>query len=605
MTTNKLGLPQIAGSMAADVPLVVNNLAKAVDDKAGVAGGLALHDDVAGKASKDEVTALSGAIAGKAEKAALDEVTGKLADTEQFAVRNVLNAPNKNILVSFMYDDGNANVWTTIKPAFDAEGVPASICAITSTFNDPNYLNVNQLKELKVNGWTVANHGHNHIDMQAATLATAENDIVTSKNLLKQHGLDHDILVYPYGAYSAALLPIVRKYNRFAITTPPNKYNNSPLDTFELKRISGIGEPNQTLATVQAAIDSAPSGSWVIIMGHTGYAAYNEHSTLTDLTALIQYIKGKGIEIVNVEEGWKRKGNIVDVGTGKSSFKVGTNGEVRISKKFEDYSYDNATPITYFPYGENVTYFNNNEIVGKGFPVGDNGGIVTTVRIAMEKYVSEDASYQTFQPYYENSLYRRRWLTGTSTWSAWELIAKKIEGNFHSVNSTLNAYTAAQLITAYPANSIVTFRVNSSGAVGYPVGQAGTVTTFRLGGNGWDRQEFRVYNSNDMYKRFVNVADGSWTAWELTNNYYISAGFNEFTGLQAVTVFIQNRITVFRSDIGTPNGIGGTFTVTRIGGSGYPSQKFIEYNTGREYVRYATLPDGAWSAWKEYAFVTV
>ncbi|WP_298833924.1 hypothetical protein [uncultured Planococcus sp.] len=80
MTTNKLGLPEVAGSMAADVPLVVNNLAQAIDARAGVAGGLALHDalttaeDLALKADK---TALST----KAEQADLDTTTQQLAET--------------------------------------------------------------------------------------------------------------------------------------------------------------------------------------------------------------------------------------------------------------------------------------------------------------------------------------------------------------------------------------------------------------------------------------------------------------------------------------------------------------------------------------------
>lgn len=557
------------------------------------------------KVADDKVDVVQTEINKLPKRSEFDAVTQQLADTVEMSYRNVLNSPDKKIIVSFMFDDGNKNVMTTLKPIFESEGVPCNICMITSTLNDPNYINISEAKQLKSMGWTIASHGHNHIDLQAATLAVAEQDILTAKNILMQNGLDHDILVYPYGAYSNALLDVVRKYNRMAITTPPNKYNVSPLETFALKRVSGIGEPGQTLATVKTAIDNAPANSWVIVMGHTGYEPYKTQSTLDDLRSLIQYLKGKGIEIVNIEDGWKRKGNIIDVGSYNSHFKVGMDGQTRLTNNFEDYSYDNSTPISYFPYGTSSTYFNNNEITGKGFPTGDNGGTVVTVRMRMNKYVSEDASYQTFQPYYENSLYRRRWIVGTSSWSAWDLISQKIEGTFHAINRTTNAYTAAQLITAYPANSIVTFRVNSAGASGFPVDRAGTVTTFRLGGNGWDRQEFRAYNSNDMYKRFVNVADGTWTAWELTNNYYISAGFNEFTGLQAVTVFIQNRITVFRSDIGTPNGIGGTFTVTRIGGSGYPVQKFNEYNTGKEFTRYATLPSGEWSAWKEYAFVTV
>ncbi|MEK3975499.1 phage tail protein [Psychrobacillus sp. FSL K6-1267] len=45
MPTNKLGLPTITGNMNADVVRDMNAIAQAVDDKAGVPGGLALLDD--------------------------------------------------------------------------------------------------------------------------------------------------------------------------------------------------------------------------------------------------------------------------------------------------------------------------------------------------------------------------------------------------------------------------------------------------------------------------------------------------------------------------------------------------------------------------------
>ena len=79
------------------------------------------------------------------------------------------------------------------------------------------------------------------------------------------------------------------------------------------------------------------------------------------------------------------------------------------------------------------------------------------------------------------------------------------------MNLTVNAYTGSQPITAYPINRITTFHVNGAGTAGFP--GAGYCTTYRLGGNGWHRQEFRKYNSNEVYSRYVSDVDGSWTPW--------------------------------------------------------------------------------------------
>jgi peptidoglycan/xylan/chitin deacetylase (PgdA/CDA1 family) len=65
-------------------------------------------------------------------------------------------------------------------------------------------------------------------------------------------------------------------------------------------------------------------------------------------------------------------------------------------------------------------------------------------------------------------------------------------------------------ITSYTSNTITSFVVYGASATGYP--GSGIVTTYRIGGNGYDRQEFRKYLTNELWSRYVD-GTGAWTAW--------------------------------------------------------------------------------------------
>lgn len=538
-------------------------------------------------------------IVGRGGYATLGE---RLDEVDAQSIRSVYNYQDKDIIVSFMDDDGNPRLMDTIKPIHESENVPANICVIGKVLNTPSQsVTIEQCQQLKSLGWNVGNHTQNHADMTNYSTAQAEMEIEPVANVLKANGLDHDIIVYPYGGYNKNVLDVARKYNRIGISTEEG-INTTPINTFALKRISGIGESGVTLASSKAIIDNAPAGSWIIFKGHTGYDSYAQQQTLDDYLALIQYIKAKGYDIVSIKEGLKRKGNILDIGTDYQKLQISVDGQLRFNNTYEDYSIDNDTPITHFPHGENITYFNNATIAGKGFPAGNNGGTVTTVRLRMASYASEDASYQTFQPYYENTLYRRRWVVGTASWSAWEKISQPIgDGKYPIVNAKNNAYLAGENIVNYPANNITTHRVDIS--AGFP--GAGIVTTYRIGGNGYDRQEFRLYNGTTIYTRYVDVASGDWKDWEVLNAVSIAKNVDLYTGNSPLTDFPADKITTFVSTIGTPNGINGVFTTNRVHSAGYDYQVFKEYSLSDDFKIYVrnVKSGNAWGVWKEIQFV--
>src|SRR5699024_10259364 len=98
-------------------------------------------------------------------------------------------------LVSFSFDDGRKEDWTRFKPIFDSEGIVGNICLITDQVGNSSSMTIEQVKELKNNGWSVASHLKTHPDLRNISLVQAEKELKESQEFLKKHGLDYDILV--------------------------------------------------------------------------------------------------------------------------------------------------------------------------------------------------------------------------------------------------------------------------------------------------------------------------------------------------------------------------------------------------------------------------
>src|SRR5699024_2733975 len=216
-------------------------------------------------------------------------------------------------LVSFSFDDGRKEDWTRFKPIFDSEGIVGNICLITDQVGNSSSMTIEQVKELKNNGWSVASHLKTHPDLRNISLVQAEKELKGSQEFLKKHGLDYDILVYPFGGYNDETLKLTRKYYPYAIDIDRN-FPNLPRDfrNIRIYRTTGLSQPGGTLEKCKQYVDDAiEKGDWVIFEDHSHYEFYDHQENLDLLRELIQYVKYKGVEIVSYREGINRKANII------------------------------------------------------------------------------------------------------------------------------------------------------------------------------------------------------------------------------------------------------------------------------------------------------
>lgn len=177
----------------------------------------------------------------------------------------------------------------------------------------------------------------------------------------------------------------------------------------------------------------------------------------------------------------------------------------------------------------------------------------------------------------------------------------QLKSNMFGVIDT-DSYTAAQLITGYPKNSVTTFRVSSSNTTGFPDATTGLCTTYKVGVNGWDRQEFRKYNTSELWSRYVN-ASGAWTTWvQYGFSTHIIGSSNGYAAAQPITDFPTNKITIHRvnatGSAGFPEDQAGLCTTYRFSTNGVDRQEFRPINKNEIWGRY-TDGSGAWTVWAQ------
>lgn len=273
-------------------------------------------------------------------EAGIDGVNKKIANNSSQIKEeaNTINKANEmqfgsldGCCVSFVTDDGQKadhSIW--FKQIFEPEGVPANDCLITDNIGSTNdWMTIEDIKELKDNGWTVASHSASHIQITGKTEDEIYNDLLKSKEVLKKYNLDDDFYISPYGGYNEIVDKVCRKLFRCHFTTG-YKFNDGAsdingtgktgiFDNYKIYRRNGIGETASgyevTKENMIEDIEYAKKNKlWLVFCMHSHYEKFTTGNGVSELREVIQYCKNNNIPIVNLREGFRLKGNKIDLG---------------------------------------------------------------------------------------------------------------------------------------------------------------------------------------------------------------------------------------------------------------------------------------------------
>ncbi len=121
--------------------------------------------------------------------------------------------PNNTIGISV--DDADRSFLATAWPKFKEKGFPVTLFVTTSTIveNNKNYLNWDEIRQLKAEGVVIGAHSHTHKHLANYTLEELRIEIEKSnKVFLEEIGVIPNLYAYPYGEADEQIFDLLKKY---------------------------------------------------------------------------------------------------------------------------------------------------------------------------------------------------------------------------------------------------------------------------------------------------------------------------------------------------------------------------------------------------------
>ena len=462
---------------------------------------------------------------------AINENVSALANNTQQLDDNKYATVYKNEtiepMITFIDDDGSSQVFTKFKPIFDLKNAPLCCAIITGYIDTQFYLTSTQLTALNDIGWEFLGHGVSYTSNLSEFPIDADLDYQLNegcKQWLENKGFKTTGFVFPQGVSDERIRLFTRKYYDYSFAG--DGINDDKImdtmrivrtafgsDTTSNKTVNGNSEKN-TLAYYKACVDYAKTNNaWLTFMTHCSAQDATQDAILPDL---IDYIQASGVKIVTARDAHKVHANKVFSGDvlGGNYFIINKKAMTYSSTGVGEYAvtngYSTTTPIGTFKFGLTICEVASNHPDIGLFPT-------PTVGIFLTYKTNATVAFQEYHVRNVLTAWKRTYNHVASSWGAWEKVIwslTDLKPNFdYFINPTVNAYTNDTPISGFTSNKITCFYVNSSGSTGFPNDSSGTVTTYRFGGNGWDRQEFRKYNTDELWSRHTDSITGAWTIW--------------------------------------------------------------------------------------------
>ncbi len=105
--------------------------------------------------------------------------------------------PNQRVVCVF-FDDGWKSQMSAI-PVLETYGFRATFAIMTSYQSYPAYLNWSEIQSLSDYGQDIECHSYSHVDLTNLIESDLIQEIVESKAILREHGFDSELFVYPFG----------------------------------------------------------------------------------------------------------------------------------------------------------------------------------------------------------------------------------------------------------------------------------------------------------------------------------------------------------------------------------------------------------------------
>lgn len=146
------------------------------------------------------------------------QARSRFGERASFTFGNIrANVESKHRLI-FTWDDAHASLYSLgFKNYFKPMNIPCTMYVATAKIGTTNgihtYMTLDQIKELKDNGWSIANHTINHLHLKNITdIPTLEKEILGARDYLVSQGFPEaaEHFAYPFGEYNDTVVQFLK-----------------------------------------------------------------------------------------------------------------------------------------------------------------------------------------------------------------------------------------------------------------------------------------------------------------------------------------------------------------------------------------------------------
>lgn len=236
--------------------------------------------------------------------------------------------------VSFIDDDCRSATYTTLFPLIKELDIPYTLACPPGKIGADLYMTREQLLEMYNHGVTIACHTWAETNMDTLSKDQLEENLKKCVEKYREWGItDVNSYAYTQGKYSVDNMSVVKKYFDMGFLVDKG-INTAPYESYYMRRVGLFPTDNSfSLSDAKAYVDKLlTSGGWLIFMTHCWTSTFDG----TELKDLVSYIKGKSVQIIDVNEMIEKTGNVVDIGyykkddlnAGKHYFIVDSTGKI-------------------------------------------------------------------------------------------------------------------------------------------------------------------------------------------------------------------------------------------------------------------------------------
>ena len=211
----------------------------------------------------------------------------------EFIVDTIINDGDLPInTIGISIDDADKSFYEKGWPIFKKNEIPVTLFVNTSTINEnsKNYLNWDQIRELRDDGVSIGAHSHSHYHMSDLSIEEIRKEIETSNNIfLKELGSIPALFAFPYGEANQNIINLLKEYKFKVAFGQHSGVINETSNLYYLPRFS-LNERYGDLDRVKFAANAKGLGTYDFIPSnpsikenppYIGFSLLDEQLTLS------------------------------------------------------------------------------------------------------------------------------------------------------------------------------------------------------------------------------------------------------------------------------------------------------------------------------------